>query len=81
MIRKVENQSLEDRGWISVDRGTKATLTLTIPRSLFKSSTKDLSFPIFELVIRPRLTRPFCGTQSRDHVMILDFQAAYTYSW
>jgi hypothetical protein len=29
---------------------------LTIPRSLFKSSTKDLSSPIFELVIRRRLS-------------------------
>ena len=27
----------------------------TIPRSLFKSYTKDLSLPIFELVIRHRL--------------------------
>jgi hypothetical protein len=30
---------------------------LTIPRSLFKSFTKDLSLPIFELVIQHRLTR------------------------
>jgi hypothetical protein len=35
-----------------VDRGTKATLTRTIPRSLFKSYTKDLSFLIFELVVQ-----------------------------
>jgi len=27
----------------------------TIPRSLFKSYTKDLSLPIFELVIQHRL--------------------------
>jgi hypothetical protein len=38
-----------------VDRGTKATLTRTIPRSLFKSYTKDLSFQIFELVFQHRL--------------------------
>ena len=40
----------QNRGLISADRGTKATLMRTIPRSLFKSSTKDLSLPIFELV-------------------------------
>ena len=28
---------------------------LTIPRSLFKSSTKDLSFPIFEITIQHTL--------------------------
>ena len=38
-----------------MDRGTKATLTRTIPRSLFKSYTKDLSFLIFELVVQHRL--------------------------
>lgn len=29
------------QGWISVDRGGKATLPLTIPRRVFKSSAKD----------------------------------------
>ena len=33
-----------------MDRGTEATLTRTVPCSLIKSSTKDLSPPIFELV-------------------------------
>ena len=42
--------NLQNVGWISADRGTKATLMRTIPSSLFKSSTKDLSLPIFELV-------------------------------
>src|SRR5438046_6432641 len=28
------------RGWISVDRGSKATLPLTMPRRVFKSSAK-----------------------------------------
>ena len=32
----------------------------TIPRSLFKSSTKDLSLPIFELVIQLRLRQLLC---------------------
>ena len=47
-----ENTNLQNKGLISVDRSNKATLLLTIPRSLFKSSAKDLSPPIFEIVIR-----------------------------
>ena len=43
---------LQNQGLISVDRSNKATLPLTIPRSLFKSSAKVLSPPIFEIVIR-----------------------------
>ena len=39
----------ESVGLISADRDTKVTLTRTIPRSVFKSSTKDLSLPMFEL--------------------------------
>jgi hypothetical protein len=34
----------------------KATLKRTVPCSLFKSYTKDLSFPIFELIIQHRLS-------------------------
>ena len=49
--------NLQNKGLISADRGTKATLVRTIPRSLFKSSTEDLSLPIFELVIQHRLLR------------------------
>ena len=29
------------KGWISVDRGSKATLPLTMPHRVFKSSAKD----------------------------------------
>ena len=47
--------NLQNKGLISADRGTKATLVRTIPRSLFKSYTKDLLFPIFELVFQHRL--------------------------
>jgi hypothetical protein len=39
----------ENVGLISADRDTKVTLTRTIPRSVFKSYTKDLSLPMFEL--------------------------------
>jgi hypothetical protein len=46
----------------------------TPPKSpvLFKSSTKDLSFPIFELVIQHRLTPLLCEAKCRHNVMILD---------
>ena len=37
-------------GLISEDRSNKATLLLTIPRSLFKSSAKDSSLEILEFV-------------------------------
>ena len=47
--------NLQNKGLISADRGTGATLVRTIPRSLFKSYTKDLLFPIFELVFQHRL--------------------------
>jgi hypothetical protein len=57
------NKSLEHKGLISADRGTKATLMLTIPGSLFKSYAKDLSLPIFELVIQHRLPAPFVARQ------------------
>ena len=47
--------NLQNQGLISVDRNNKATLLLTIPRSLFKSSAKDLSPPTFEIAIRVTL--------------------------
>ena len=43
--------NLRNRGQISADRRTKPTLMLTIPRSIFKSSTKDLSLPTFKIVM------------------------------
>ena len=41
-----------NRGRTSADRSTEATLMLTVPRSLFKSSTKDLTWPSLEIVFR-----------------------------
>ena len=62
-----------NKGLISVDRGTKATLTRTIPRSKVKSSTKDSSFSIFELKIQHRLTKDFILSQSkRYNFMVLE---------
>lgn len=52
--------NLQNKGLISADRDTKVTLMRTIPRSLFKSYTKDLSLPIFELVFQHRLTQLLC---------------------
>ena len=56
--------NLQNRGWISADRGTKATLMRTIPRSLFKSSTKDLSLPIFELVFSLDCVTLLCASSA-----------------
>ena len=75
--------NLQNKGWISADRGTRATLMRTIPRSLFKSYTKDLSLPIFELVLQPRLrvrlTVPLVPWQCYD--LELYRSITYTYSW
>ena len=40
-----------NKGLISADRRTKPTLVRTIPRYIVKSSTRDLSYPIFSIVI------------------------------
>ena len=39
-------------GWISVDRGSKATLPLTMPRRVFKSSAKDSTRRSMEIVLQ-----------------------------
>ena len=53
--------NLKNKSLISADRGTKATLMLTILRSVFKSSTKDLSLPIFELVFQHQIPLLCCS--------------------
>ena len=70
MWMDVKVTNLQNVGWISADRGTKATLMRTIPSSLFKSSTKDLSLPIFELVFS-LVCACFCARQCRSNFMIL----------
>jgi hypothetical protein len=63
--------NLQNKGRISTDRGTKATLMLTIPCSIFKSFTKDLSLSIFELVIQHRSHCHFTDSRAVYNVMIL----------
>ena len=46
-------------GWISVDRGSKATLPLTMPRRVFKSSAKDSARRPWEMELRGSLPRLF----------------------
>ena len=48
----VQRTNLWNEGLISADRSAETTLMLTIPRSLRKSSTKDLSYPILQLLFR-----------------------------
>ena len=62
--------NLQNAGLISTDRGTKATLMLTIPRSIFKSFTKDLSRSIFELVFQHRSHPYFTTGRAVYNVMI-----------
>ena len=50
--------NLWNKGLISVDRRAEPTLILTIPCSLFKSSTNDLSLKIFEIMIQDTQWRP-----------------------
>ena len=45
-----ERTNLWNKGLISADRSNKATLLLTIPRSLFKSSAKDFPLVIYVLL-------------------------------
>ena len=54
---------------------------LTTPRSLFKSYTKDLSLPIFELVFQHRLTPLLREAECRYNVMILGAsKSTYAYT-
>ena len=65
-VNKSQEQGLNlNRSW------HKATLMRTIPRSSFKSYTKDLSLPIFELVFQHRLTDILLPAKCRHNVMIL----------
>ena len=56
----------------------KATLMRTIPRSSFKSFTKDLSLPIFELVFQHQLNR-FCPHQELSQCYDLGPKAIRTH--
>ncbi|KAJ7385993.1 hypothetical protein OS493_012326 [Desmophyllum pertusum] len=51
LVGTKERTVFSDKGLISEDRSNKATLQLTIPRSLFKSSAKDLSPETLEFAI------------------------------
>jgi hypothetical protein len=69
----------QNKGLISVDRGTKATLARTIPCSFIKSYTIDSFLLIFELVIQHRLKSRLMQQQGRYNVMILS-RKGYCYS-
>ena len=76
LVREQQQSTLDDRsadvrgtnksknkGLISADRRTKPTLMLTIPRSLVKSSTKDLSFPTVGIVFQRTLVGHLGGLE------------------
>ena len=50
--RRGEGRICATWGWISVDRGSKATLPLTMPRRVFKSSAKDSARRPTEITLR-----------------------------
>ena len=58
-MRLGKKTNLKNKGLISADRSTKATLLLTIPSPLFKSSAKDLSYSIFKITIQGQAKKPF----------------------
>ena len=65
-VNKSQEQELNlNRSW------HKATLMRTIPRSSFKSYTKDLSLPIFEIVFQHQMNRILLQSQCCHKVMIL----------
>ncbi|PKB93990.1 hypothetical protein RhiirA5_279988, partial [Rhizophagus irregularis] len=66
-------------GLISADRSTKATLLLTIPSPIFKSSAKDLSNPILEITIQRQVERPFRPT-TKPQVYDLGAKALFLYN-
>ena len=64
----------QNKGWTSADRSTKATLMLTVPRSLFKSSTKDLTWPTLENIIAVWCWHKcYCYTQTLVKVSIIAY--------
>ena len=67
-IRSVNWTNLWNQGLISADRNNKATLLLTIPSFIFKSSARDLSSPIFKSIIQncSQPTFPLTDHKSSD---------------
>ena len=47
-----DHTNLWNKGLISADRRTKPTLMLTIPRSSYKSFTKDLTWQTYGIIIQ-----------------------------
>ena len=56
-LSRGEGRIRATKGWISVDRGSKATLPLTMPRRVFKSSAKDSARRRSEIDLRGCRTR------------------------
>ena len=60
-VYRGRGQICATRGWISVDRGSKATLPLIIPHRVFKSSVKDLARRLFGISLQGgRAADPLC---------------------
>ena len=66
-----------NRGRTSTDRSTKATLMLTVPRSIIKSSTKDLTRPTFCIAVKYRVDPKAIGTPTLVKVNIVVCQHGF----
>ncbi len=64
----------ENRGWISIARGNKASRLFTIPRSKFKSSAKDFAPEMLHLSSFQSSFRTAYGIQGEPIVIHLRFQ-------
>ena len=68
---KQSHTNRRNRGWTSADRSTRATLMLTVPRSLVKSSTEDLTWPTFCTSVKYRVDPKAIATPTPVEVNIV----------
>ena len=64
-------------GWTSADRSTRATLMLTVPSFITKSSTKDLTWPTFCIAVKYCVDPKAIGTPTPVKVNIVIFQHGF----
>ena len=75
---KERGTNRRNRGRISADRRTKPTLMLTIPCSITKSSTEDLSLPTIGIVMTYDAgPKPIAIRGASGEVNIVAFQQGF----
>jgi hypothetical protein len=76
VIRKRMHKSW-NKGWTSADRSTRATLMLTVPSFITKSSTKDLTWPTFCIAVKYCVDPKAIGTPTLVKVNIVVYQHGF----